>query len=184
MGKLSNIKILTTSAMLLAMAVIFGFLKVPITPTLEIRFTMIPIAVAGTLFGPVVGGIVGALSDIVAYLVKPTGPFFPGFTITAAIGGVIFGLMLHKKKITVVRMLIANALYSLIVGMILNTLMLAILYGYLGDMTKFMAMFIGRVPKELLMIPINTALILIIHRALKQVHVLDEFLSAKPQTPA
>ena len=48
------------------------------------------------LFGPGVGGAVGALSDILGYAVRPTGPYFPGFTVTAALSGVIFGLLLGK----------------------------------------------------------------------------------------
>ena len=85
MSGLKNVRVLTGAAMLLAIAVILSFFKIPLTEVMEIRFANIPVAVAGMLFGPGVGGAVGALSDILGYAVRPTGPYFPGFTVTAAL---------------------------------------------------------------------------------------------------
>ena len=82
MSKLKDVRVLTGAAMLLAVSVILSFFKIPLTEVMEIRFANIPVAVAGMLFGPGVGGAVGALSDILGYVVRPTGPYFPGFTIT------------------------------------------------------------------------------------------------------
>ena len=50
------------------------------------------------LFGPVVGGIMGGVADIIKYLLKPTGPFFFGFTFNAILGAVIYGVMLYKSR--------------------------------------------------------------------------------------
>ena len=71
MDKMRNTRILTASAMLLAIAVILGFFKIPVNQFMELRFAFLPIACTGMLFGPFVGGVVGALSDILGYLVKP-----------------------------------------------------------------------------------------------------------------
>ena len=99
MDKMRNSRILTASAMLLAIAVILGFFKIPVNQFMELRFAFLPIACTGMLFGPFVGGVVGALSDILGYLVKPTGPYFPGFTVTQILSGVMYGLVLYKKEI-------------------------------------------------------------------------------------
>ena len=64
MSKLKNVRVLTGAAMLLAIAVILSFFKISLTEVMEIRFSNIPVAVAGMLFGPGVGGVVGALSDL------------------------------------------------------------------------------------------------------------------------
>ena len=72
-----NTKTLTVAAMLTAVGIVLGFFKLPINQLIEIRFGSIPIALAGMMFGPGVAGVVGALTDIGGYLVKPTGPFFP-----------------------------------------------------------------------------------------------------------
>ena len=68
---------ITNAAILSAIAIILGFFKIPVTQLIEIRFAMLPIAVAGCLFGPVVGGVVGMVSDIGGYILSsPPGPFF------------------------------------------------------------------------------------------------------------
>ena len=80
-----DIHVLTNAGLLTAAAIFLGFFKIPRTDIIEIRFASLPVAIAGYLFGPVIGGAVGALSDLGGYFLKPTGPFFPGFTITSMV---------------------------------------------------------------------------------------------------
>ncbi len=157
MSALKNVRVLTTAAMLVAIAIILGFFKIPITQLIEIRFGSLPIAAAGTLCGPIVAAIVGGLADVGGYLVKPTGPFFPGFTISGIISGLIFGVILYKKEITILRVLIAQILHAVIVSMLMNSFWLTVLYG-----NPFFTSVITRAPKSLIMIPINTALIFLV----------------------
>ncbi|MCR4892860.1 MAG: folate family ECF transporter S component [Lachnospiraceae bacterium] len=166
MSKLRNIKVLTTVAMLIAISIIAGFFKIPLTIFSEIRFSSLPIAASGILFGPGIGGIVGALSDIGGYIVKPTGPFFPGFTISSALSGVIFGLLLYRggssrlQRIPFyLRVFIAELLHTIIIGLLLNSLWLSILYG-----NAFLLVAGGRVIKELIMLPINTILLCLVSK--------------------
>jgi ECF transporter S component (folate family) len=109
---------------------------------------------AGQLFGPAVAGVVGGITDIGGYLVKPTGPFFPGFTFSSIVGGIIFGLMLHNKKITFARVLATQVVYTIVVGIILNSYWLDVLYFQNGYFATIMA----RLPKELIMIPIMSVI--------------------------
>ena len=87
MSNLKNVKTLTLSGMFIALSVVCGFLNLPITQFIEIRFGSLMLAVSGMLLGPAISAVIGALSDIIAFMVKPTGPFFPGFTISAAVSG-------------------------------------------------------------------------------------------------
>ncbi|MGC8779220.1 MAG: folate family ECF transporter S component, partial [Candidatus Caldatribacteriaceae bacterium] len=48
--------------------------------------------ISGVLFGPWVGGIVGALSDVVGFALSPLGPYLPHFTLTSALYGFIPGI--------------------------------------------------------------------------------------------
>ncbi len=154
MRKLSNTKTLTVAAMLTALGIVLGFFKIPITQLIEIRFGSLPVAMSGMLFGPGVSAVVGALIDIGGYLVKPTGPFFPGFTISGAVSGIIFGLMLHGKKPTFPRIFVAQTIHTLIVGILMNSYWLSILY--LKD--GYLAAIISRLLKELIMIPVMTVI--------------------------
>ena len=88
-------------------------------PALRVGFGSIPLIMAGMMFGPVVGGITGVVADIVGYMINPMGgTFFPGFTLTAALYGVISGLLFKNIKIQnmKVNFNIINALVMVIFG--------------------------------------------------------------------
>lgn len=79
---------------------VFAFM-VPLAglPALRIGFGAIPIMISGILFGPVVGGFTGAVADVVGFLINPMGgAFFPGFTISSALSGVIPGMVYYFIK--------------------------------------------------------------------------------------
>ncbi len=162
MKKLANVKTLTVAAMLTAIGIILGFFKIPINQLIEIRLGSLPVEMAGMLFGPAVAGVVGALTDIGGFIVKPTGPYFPGFTFSGIIGGIIFGLMLYGKKPTIKRIFATQCVYTLVVGIILNSYWLDVLYFQNG----YIATIIARLPKELIMIPIMSAIYYLIVTAM------------------
>lgn len=69
-------------------------------PALRVGFGSIPLIMAGMMFGPVVGGITGVVADLVGYMINPMGgTFFPGFTLTAALYGIIAGILFKNFKI-------------------------------------------------------------------------------------
>lgn len=161
MSKNSKTQVIAVSGLLIAIAAVLGFFKVPVSSILEIRFQTIPMAIGGALFGPLTGGIIGAASDVICYLVKPTGPFFPGFTISYFLTGVIFGLLLRGRKPTLVRIIIAESLCAVLIGILLNSVWLSVLYG-----NGFVAVLTARVVKELVMIPIHSAILFAVLKAL------------------
>ena len=150
MKKLRNTRTLTLAAMLTAIGIVLGFLKVPINQFIEIRFGALPLAMAGNILGPGVAAIVGALVDIGGFIVKPTGPYFPGFTISGIVGGIIFGLILYNKKATLPRLLVAHTVYTIIVCVFMNGFWLNMLYLKSG----YWAVVVSRLPKQIIMIPI------------------------------
>lgn len=151
---LRDVRVMANAGILAAIAIVLGLFKIPVTQLIEIRFAVLPLAVASFLFGPAVGGIVGLVSDVGGYILRPTGPFFPGFTITSIISGVIFGLMLYKRKPTLLRIFVTQIVYTLICGILLNSLWLSMLYG-----NGFIPVLTARIVKELVMIPVNTVML-------------------------
>ena len=102
-------------------------LKFPIIPkVLELNFGFVPLAVAGMLFGPVPAMIVGAVGDIIGALIFTAGDFFFGYTLTAVLTGLFYGLFLYKPaadtKRQIIRILVSQLLVSLICFAGLNTL--------------------------------------------------------------
>ena len=88
------------------------------------------------------------------------GAFFPGFTISAVLGGMIYGAFLYKKKVTVPRVFAAQLLVKVFVNILLNTLWLNMLYG-----KGFLALLPARVVSNAVMLPIDTAIMYIMLQA-------------------
>ena len=59
---------------------------------IRIGFGDLPIILAGIVFGPLAGGIVGAVSDILGFIISPMGAYMPHFTLTTFLTGFIPGL--------------------------------------------------------------------------------------------
>ena len=138
--ELKRPKSLVMLSMLLACHVVLGFFQLQLTDFIRISFAALPIGVAGMLYGPTAALLLGALGDPIKYLVSPTGPFFPGFTLSAAVTGLLFGLLLYgmhrdfdpcrkKRGIAILRIAVAQLLNTLIVDLLLHSLWLTCLYG-------------------------------------------------------
>ena len=61
------------------------------------------------------------MGDVLSYLIRPDGAYFPGFTITAALGGLIYGFFLYRRPISLPRTIVAKASISLLLNVLLNT---------------------------------------------------------------
>lgn len=125
------------------------------TPIIQIGFGFLAVAFAAQLFGPLTAGIMAAAADILGSVLFPSsGAYFPGFTLSAFVGGVIYGLFIYNKKINMLNIFLAVVLINVFVNMGLNTIWLTMLTG-----KGFMAIIVPRVIKDLIMIPIQTVLV-------------------------
>ena len=121
---------LTTAGVLLAIQMVLSSLGViQIGESLKISLGHLALAPTAMLFGPVVAGLQGALSDVLGFMIKPTGPYFPGFTLTAALGGVIYGVIFFRSEHRLSHIVLARLLICVFVNILLNTLFLTMLYG-------------------------------------------------------
>lgn len=157
-----HVRTITTCAMFMAISVVLGYFTLVIGDYIKIGFSSIANQFVYYLFGPVVGGVFGGVLDILKYLVKPTGAFFPGFTLGAVAAGVIYGAILYKRPISIGRILVAELVASIVCNMLLGTLWLSIMYG-----KGFIALLPMRVFKNLVMWPINSMLFYTIGKALE-----------------
>lgn len=126
---------------------------------LRIGFGFLPILILAILYGPIVSGLAYAIGDLIGAFLFPTGAFFPGFTVTAALTGIIYGLVLYNKKITIPRALVANALVCVLCNLLLNTFWLTFILG-----KGFTVLLASRAVKELIAIPIMTFFTIILDK--------------------
>lgn len=125
---LKNTQVLTGAAILTAMHVVLNQFTIPVSPTLHIGISFLPFALAGWLYGPAVGAAVGGIGDILAFFIRPNGLFFPGFTLNSALTGLIFGLFLYQKRLSLKNVMLAVLVQNSIVSMVLTPLWLYMMY--------------------------------------------------------
>ena len=75
------------------------------------------------------GCLFSGILDVVKYFLKPSGPFFFGFTFNAMLASFMYGCFYYRKKLTIKRVLAAKFIVMLTVNVLLNTLWISMLYG-------------------------------------------------------
>ena len=151
--ELKSVKNLVIASLLITMKLILDLFTIQLNQALHLSFEFLPFASLSMLFGPVAGAMSGGLSDIINYIINPKGAFFPGFTISAMVSGIIYGIAFYKKEISVKRCIFAEIAIVVIVDILLNTLWLSLLYG-----KGFFVLLPMRIIKNVVMIPINVAM--------------------------
>lgn len=166
-----RMQIMVTCAMLIAIQIVLvRFVSIQ-TPFQRLSFGFLPLAMAGILFGPGYGLAVAAIADFLGATLFPTGgAFWPGFTIVTACSGLVYGLLLHEKPGAgwsqgkrIFRIILAVAIVNIFVHIGLGTLNLAIMYN-----KGFLVLLPGRIAKNLIMIPIESACVTAMHMMLVQ----------------
>ena len=148
-----NTRMITVIGVLIAMEVILSrFLSIN-APSVKIGFAFVPCALCAVLFGLGPTVILEILADLLGATLFPSGSFFPGFTLTAALRGLSYGLLLGKKQ-TPVRILLCVLFNQLVLGLCVNTLWISILYG-----SSFTALLVTRVVQCLALIPVEFVVI-------------------------
>lgn len=137
-------------------------IRVQVTPQLRIGFGYLCNASIGLLFGPVVTMLAGFCTDVLGYLMNSGGgAYFPGYTLTAIVGGLIYGLVLFRpseqRRLRLARCFIAKGLINLICNMGLNTLWLSMTYG-----DSFSVLFPMRAFKNLCLWPLESLLLFVV----------------------
>lgn len=137
------------------------------TQFLRISFSFLPMAILSILVNPLLCGLSSAISDILGFLIFPTGPYFPGFTLSAFLYGLIYGLFFYKKKITLLKIIISNIIVVVLVDLCLNTIWLVILYNM-----NLEVILVARVIKSAITLPVQIVIIY-----LTKILFIDKFLN-------
>ena len=134
---------------------------------LKVGFAFVPVALAGMLYGALPAAVIAALADLIGAVLFPSGPFFPGFTLTAFAGGAIYGALLHGKC-TALRILAAALSRELLLSLLLNTLWISVLYG-----SPFLPLLYTRLAQCLGMAPVQFVIILLLSRMLPSLRAVN-----------
>lgn len=147
-----------------ALYVVLSFFNIRMTEVLEFRFAFLALVAAASYGGPIMGMCTGIAGDMISFFMTPqSGPFFPGFTLTYAILGFCFGLLLYRTKITPFRAVLAS-LADYILAITLSTFWLHLMYGM-----EWKYLLTIRLLKCTISLVINAILIFIFMKAFQKV---------------
>lgn len=117
---------LVVCGMMVAVDVVLARLASLNTTTERLGLSLFAVAIVAYLYGPIAAMLVHGLSDLIGAMLFPNGPIFLGFTLTAALIGLIYGLCFyHKKSLWWIVLAVGT---QVVCTLCLNTLWLSILY--------------------------------------------------------
>ena len=169
MKKGISVQKLVIMGVLVAMEIVLSRFLSFNTWNTKIGFGFIPIAAAAILLGPVEAAVCGGLADFLGATLFPIGAYFPGFTATAALTGLIFGLFFHKEQ-TPLRVVPAVLINQFILGLLVNSYWISMLYG-----SPFKELLATRITQSVILSIVQIAGILALANVLRRI---------KPSLPA
>lgn len=171
-NNMNSLVMLASLAMLTALEVILSRL-VPVVSSQQIKvsFAFVPVAIAAYLYGIKGGALVAGVSDVIGALMFPVGEFFPGFTLTAILEGVCFGIFLGKifdgKTNDFVRSVIPVTITQIFLSLGLNTFWISYMYH-----SPYLGVLVPRIVQTLVMIAVQSVVIPLFIKAFSKVRAI------------
>ena len=170
MSKKINTRTLTAAALIIALHIVFVRLVSLGNTSVRISLGFFPTAVAGMIFGPLGGGAVAAIADILGTILFSKGEvyFFP-LTISEFLYGFGFGMILHNKSFSALKLSILTAVQFIIINLFINSVWLYFYFIMIvGSPRGYWVIFSGRLAAALINMPMQIIGINLICRYLKK----------------
>lgn len=144
---------LAGAALLAGLHLILNQFTLPLGPYLEVGFDFLSTAVTGFLYGPWVAGLSGIITDLLGHILHPTGPYFPGWTLSAILMGMLYGLLYFRRPIRLGRVVVTRLIMVAVFNFFLTPFWLHLMYGQ-----AFILLSSLRIFKNILKFPIDLGL--------------------------
>lgn len=167
---ISRLKKIILTAILLALTIVLSrFLSIK-TPIMKLSFEFLPTMICATWLGWKWTVLMKVLADLIGATLFPSGAFFIGYTITTAVAGLLYGLLLYRPTPTrppyrqyVLRVALALIIVALVANLALNTVWASVTSGQ-----AFWPLLVGRVYKNLITVPVHFVIFLAIEALLRR----------------
>ena len=163
-AEMKDIKMLVITALMIALRIALKPFAIYIGPQMAIQTATLATALGAMIFGPVVAIPAAIISDTVGFMIFPTGDYFLPFMLTEIASTLIYALCLYRAKPSATRVIIARFLICFLVNVVLQQLIFAWQYTYMGNPDKAKESIMGitalaRIFKNLFFFPIETVVI-------------------------
>ena len=130
-AQLKNVRMLTLAGIITAASIVLESFPIYLLGTsLKIYFSFLVISLGCYVYGPAVGILVGFANDTLGFLISSFGePYFPGYLITSMLSGLIYGTLLYRQRITVLRLVVVRLVINYGSNVLLGSVWKAMLYG-------------------------------------------------------
>ena len=163
-AELKDIKMLVVTALMIALRIALKPFAIYIGPQMAIQTATLATALGAMIFGPVLAIPAAIISDTIGFMIFPTGDYFLPFMLTEIASTMFYALCLYRAKPSATRVIIARFLICFVVNVVLQQLVFAWQYTYMGNPDKAKdaimgIMTVARIFKNLFFFPIETVVI-------------------------
>jgi len=163
-AEMKDIKMLVVTALMIALRIALKPFAIYIGPQMAIQTATLATALGAMIFGPVVAIPAAIISDTVGFMIFPTGDYFLPFMLTEIASTMIYALCFYRAKPSAGRVMLARFLICFLVNIVLQQLIFAWQYTYMGNPEKAKdsimgIMTVARIFKNLFFFPIETVVI-------------------------
>ena len=163
-AELKDVKMLVITALMIALRIALKPFAIYIGPQMAIQTATLATALGAMIFGPVLTIPAAIISDTIGFMIFPTGDYFLPFVLTEIASTMIYALCLYRAKPSATRVMIGRFLICFVVNVILQQLIFAWQYTYMGNPDKAKdavmgIMTVARIFKNVFFFPIETVVI-------------------------
>ena len=163
-AELKDIKMLVITALMIALRIALKPFAIYIGPQMAIQTATLATALGAMIFGPVMAIPAAIISDTIGFMIFPTGDYFLPFMLTEIASTIFYALCLYRAKPSATRVIIARFLICFVVNVVLQQLVFAWQYTYMGNPEKAKdsimgIMTVARIFKNLFFFPIESVVI-------------------------
>ena len=163
-AEFKSIKMLVVTALMIALRIALKPFAIYIGPQMAIQTATLATALGAMIFGPVVAIPAAMISDTIGFMIFPTGDYFLPFMLTEIVSTMIYALCLYRAKPTAGRVILARFLICFFVNVVLQQLIFAWQYTYMGNPEGAKDAILGitaltRILKNLFFFPIESVVI-------------------------
>ena len=177
-----NTKMLAFAALICAIRIVIKAIRIPVIPGgLSFSFDAYVNALGAIVYGPLIGLLVGAISDTLGAIFFPSGPYFFPFIFVEMSSSFIFALFLWRQRLSAPRVITSKFFVSFVCNIILTSLFMKWMYAYFGTGKTYYFINTARIAKNLVMFPIEGLFIVFVLNAFLPVLKNLKFLPSRQE---